>query len=262
MVYRAEIDGLRAVAVLLVFVFHLMPDLCPGGFVGVDVFFVISGFLISKIIYMKALTGEFSFIDFYHKRVLRIFPALFFMLVTCIFAAIFVFGSRDFLALMKSCRYAAAQVSNIFFAGEVDYFAEGHDSSPLLHTWSLGVEEQFYLIWPFVIYGLVQFATDLQKKLVIFILCIVSFLLSQHWLSVLPNLAFYSMPSRLWELGIGGVLGMGFLPAFKRQYINETLSLIGFLLVLGSSYYLAKLSQDMPKVKFSMIHPFDGLFYR
>ena len=137
---------------LSVFLFHLGPDFLPGGFLGVDVFFVISGYLITGIIVRESLLGTFSFSHFYARRVKRIFPALFVVLLLATLIATFLLTPETYVNYMKSGRYAAAQLSNLFFMQNVDYFEEGFSGQPLLHTWSLGVEEQFYLVWPLIIY--------------------------------------------------------------------------------------------------------------
>ncbi len=149
--YRADIDGLRSIAVLSVFLFHLQPDLLPGGFLGVDVFFVISGYLITNIILRENHLKTFSFVHFYTRRVKRIFPALFVVLLLSACVAIVLLPPETYKNFMRSARYASGQLANFFFAKEVGYFNEGFSGQPLLHTWSLGVEEQFYLFWPLLI---------------------------------------------------------------------------------------------------------------
>src|SRR5215470_2873449 len=146
--YRADIDGLRAVAVLAVVGFHAFPGAFRGGFVGVDVFFVISGFLISTIIIKGLEKGTFRFTDFYARRVRRIFPALIVVLAAC-----FAFGwiallSDEYMQLGKHIAGGAGFVSNLVLWNESGYFDTSAETKPLLHAWSLGVEEQFYVLWP------------------------------------------------------------------------------------------------------------------
>ena len=155
--YRADIDGLRSVAVLSVFLFHLQPGLLPGGFLGVDVFFVISGYLITGIILREHHLRTFSFTHFYARRIKRIFPALFVVLLFSAVIALFLLIPETYKNFMQSARYAAAQLANFFFSRKVDYFSEGFSGQPLLHTWSLGVEEQFYLFWPLLIFVCFRF---------------------------------------------------------------------------------------------------------
>ena len=128
--YRADIDGVRALAVLSVFLFHLQPDLLPGGFLGVDVFFVISGYLITGIILRQHHQQTFSFLHFYARRIKRIFPALFVVLVLSAIVAIFLLQPETYTNFMKSAHYAAVQLSNFFFSRKVDYFSEGFSRQP------------------------------------------------------------------------------------------------------------------------------------
>jgi len=150
--YRPDIDGLRAIAVLAVVAFHAFPNYLKGGFIGVDVFFVISGYLISTIIFENLDKGTFSFFDFYARRIKRIFPALIVVFVTC-----FIFGWLELLAdefkqLGKHIAAGSSFISNIVFWNEAGYFDNAADTKPLLHLWSLGIEEQFYILWPILIW--------------------------------------------------------------------------------------------------------------
>lgn len=165
--YRPDIDGLRSIAVLSVLIFHLSPTLLPGGYLGVDIFFVISGYLITNIILRENRQNTFSFTHFYSRRIKRIFPALFFTLFSTTLIATVLLTPVTYQNYMKSGRYASAQISNIFFSRTVDYFDEGFAQQPLLHTWSLGVEEQFYLVWPliiFIIFTLYKRSTTQQQS--------------------------------------------------------------------------------------------------
>ncbi len=147
--YRPDIDGLRAIAVLAVVLFHLDIEVFSGGFVGVDVFFVISGFLISSIIAAKAEAGRFSFRDFYLGRVRRIIPPLVATVAVTFIASAFILTPDDFQRFSRSAVAALASASNIVFYLEAGYWDTASELKPLLHTWSLGgVEEQFYLVWP------------------------------------------------------------------------------------------------------------------
>src|SRR3954470_14044785 len=148
--YRADIDGLRAVAVLAVVGFHAFPAWVRGGFVGVDVFFVISGFLISGIIFAALEQARFSFREFYARRIRRIFPALLLVLVTAFVVGWFVLFADRFAAVGKHIAGGAAFISNFVLWREAGYFDSASETKPFLHLWSLGVEEQFYLVWPVV----------------------------------------------------------------------------------------------------------------
>ncbi len=149
--YRRDIDGLRAFAVLSVVVFHAFPDLLPGGFVGVDVFFVISGYLITAILLREMNNNSFSLRDFYYRRIRRIFPALILVLFGCLVSGWFLLTPSEYKLLGKHAAGAAGFISNLIYLKEVGYFDVASSLKPLLHLWSLGVEEQFYIIWPFIL---------------------------------------------------------------------------------------------------------------
>lgn len=231
--YRPEIDGLRALAVVSVFLFHLEPAWLPGGFIGVDIFFVISGYLITTIISKELVSSEFSFARFYARRAKRIFPALFVMLVMTGFFAFISLPPEEYKEFFKAMRYGFLQLSNVYFAQEVDYFAQGLYPSPLLHTWSLGVEEQYYLLWPLmlaVVYKLVA------KKLFapLFILALLASLWVSEWLlSVNAMHSYYMFYSRAWELLIGGALAFGMLPDIRSRQAADWASLAALLAMLA-----------------------------
>ena len=203
--YRPDIDGLRAIAVLLVVVHHAFPALLPGGFIGVDLFFVISGFLISSIIFQNLQRDSFSFLDFYTRRVKRIFPALSLVLI-----ASFVYGwynllPADYKQLGKHMVAGAAFVSNFAFWNESgSYFADGSKLKPLLHLWSLGIEEQYYIFWPLIVWFVWKKKFNLLK--VCLALFTVSLLVNLITVKFNAVAAFYSPASRFWELLIGSVL--------------------------------------------------------
>jgi peptidoglycan/LPS O-acetylase OafA/YrhL len=148
MLYRKEIDGLRAIAVLPVIFFHAGFDWFSGGFVGVDVFFVISGYLITSIIFSEIKTGQFSIIAFYERRCRRILPALFFVILVCLSFAWLWMLPNTLLDFSKSLISVMLYVSNLYFRNDTGYFANVAEEKPLLHTWSLSVEEQYYLFFP------------------------------------------------------------------------------------------------------------------
>ena len=146
--YREDIQGLRAIAVLTIVVFHAWPAVLPGGFTGVDIFFVISGFLIGGIIQRDIVAGRFSLIDFYRKRVRRIFPALFVVLTATLAFGAVVLGPDAYKELARTTVSSALFLSNVDFFRLTGYFSRLAELCPLLHTWSLSVEEQFYIFWP------------------------------------------------------------------------------------------------------------------
>ena len=148
--YRADIDGLRALSVSLVILYHANIGLFPGGFIGVDVFFVISGYLISTIISKELIQQRFSFTHFYKRRIARILPLFFTVTFTSLLLAYALFSPADLVNYADSMRYAAGFLSNFYFLKSSDYFAPASELLPLLHTWSLAIEEQYYVFWPLI----------------------------------------------------------------------------------------------------------------
>ena len=217
--YRAEIDGLRAVAVIPVILFHAEVHLFKGGFVGVDIFFVISGFLITSIILKDLEDNSFSIIDFYERRARRILPALFFvMLVSLPFAWLWLMPTylRDFA---KSIVAVPLFASNILFLRESGYWDASDQLKPLLHTWSLAVEEQFYLIFPLLL--LLLFRHRLRSQLLsIILLWIASFAMALWSVSTHPVANFYLLPMRAWELLTGT------LAAYSMIYFGESIDIL------------------------------------
>ncbi len=202
--YRADIDGLRAIAVLSVLGFHAFPDVFHSGFIGVDIFFVISGFLISNIILKDLAEENFSFLDFYSRRIKRIFPALLLVLSCSFVIAWFVLLPNELKELGKHIAAGAGFGSNFVLLNESGYFDNHSDTKPLLHLWSLGIEEQFYFVWPFLLY--LTWKTKKNVLLLISVVLFISFILNvgrihNHAISV-----FYSPQSRFWELLIGAAL--------------------------------------------------------
>ncbi|MDD0998600.1 acyltransferase [Pseudomonas sp. TNT2022 ID1044] len=202
--YRPDIDGLRAVAVLAVLIFHAFPTVMRGGFVGVDIFFVISGYLISKVILTTLDQGTFTIADFYSRRIRRIFPALVTVLVSCL-----VFGWNTMLAddlalLAKHILGGASFVSNFVLWSEAGYFDKASELKPLLHLWSLGIEEQFYVVWPLLLWA--GWRMRLPLLLVVVLIGLASFALNILGVYENPTAVFYSPLSRGWELIIGASL--------------------------------------------------------
>lgn len=215
MKYRPDIDGLRAVAVLAVVFFHAFPDLMPGGFVGVDVFFVISGFLISGIIFTALERGNFSFRDFYARRIRRIFPALILVLVTVYGAGWFLLYADRFAELGKHTAGGAGFIANFVLWREAGYFDGASDTKPLLHLWSLGVEEQFYLIWPLVAWLAWKRRFDLLALTLVVFLGSMYFNFDRIRRDLIGT--FYAPHTRFWELMTGAVLAhLAALPSRTR----------------------------------------------
>lgn len=202
--YRQDIDGLRAFAVLSVVLYHAFPSLLPGGFVGVDVFFVISGFLISGIMFKSLQAGAFSFSDFYARRVKRIFPALIVVLAASFAFAWFVLFNDELKQLGNHLLRAAAFLSNFILWHESGYFDNAAETKPLLHLWSLGIEEQFYIVWPLIVWALWRLKA--WRWQLMCALAVASFVWnvyqSQHDLTH----DFYSPLTRFWELLCGALL--------------------------------------------------------
>lgn len=246
MKYRSDIAGLRAVAVLPILLFHAGVNALPGGFIGVDVFFVISGFLITSIICHEMDAGVFSQIEFYRRRVARIVPALSLVLISTLIAGYFLLLPFEMRDLGKSVASAALFVSNFFFMFKADYFGGAAESKPLLHTWSLAVEEQFYIFYPIGIYIIKRWAAKMLKPA----LCIgvlsslaLAFLLNY----IKPDAAFYLIPSRAWELGAGGLIALNFFPAIRSRFAKQVIAVGGLAaIILGCFLVTSELPFPAP----------------
>jgi peptidoglycan/LPS O-acetylase OafA/YrhL len=231
--YRSDIDGLRAIAVLSVVAFHAFPGTFRGGFTGVDIFFVISGFLISSIIFSNLEHDSFSIVEFYNRRIRRIFPALITVLVATIAFGWFALLPDEYKQLGKHVIGGAGFISNLILWNESGYFDNGVDRKPLLHLWSLGIEEQFYIFWPLLLALVWKRRWSFLR--ITLLIGIVSFALNIHYVRSRPTADFYSPLTRFWELMIGGVLAYFVLhrPAVTSRY-NNTQSVIGLgLLATG-----------------------------
>lgn len=231
--YLNYVDGLRAVAVLAVLLFHLNFPAISGGFVGVDVFFVISGFLITRLI-VKELhqTGSFNFINFYCRRIKRIFPALFFVLFCTLIAGLILLAPSHLRALGRSLAAAALSLSNGLFWLESGYFNAASSAKPLLHTWSLGVEEQFYFIWPFILFLVVHQGYKKWLPLTIAVLGLFSLGLNLALQKNHLTALYYLMPFRFFEFCMGALMVwlIKFRP--KRNWLCEFACLFGLGLML------------------------------
>lgn len=241
--YRPDIDGLRAVAVTGVVIYHAMPSLLPGGFVGVDVFFVISGYLISGIILRALERGRFSFLDFYVRRVKRIFPALIAMLVAVLAFSWLLLLSDEYRTLGKHVIGGAGFALNLLLYSDFNaYF--GVTTTPLLHLWSLGVEEQFYILWPLLLVGLWRWCAPRWRLLVIGIVAAASFVYNVSMVTPDPMASFYLPASRLWELAAGSALAC--IRLRKTQPIGATTSgVCGFLGAMLIAVSFIKLDSNL-----------------
>lgn len=215
MQYRKEIDGLRAMAVLPVIFYHAGWTLFQGGFVGVDIFFVISGYLITQIIVSDWQAGNFSIVNFYERRVRRILPALFLMLLVCLPLALWVLLPHELMAFARSLMAVILFVSNVIFWKESNYFSPDAEVLPLLHTWSLAVEEQFYVLYPLLLVVLLK-ASRKVTAWVLIAIAIVSLLLSEYLWRNAPEENFFLLPSRAWELLIGALAAL-----YGANFVNH-----------------------------------------
>ena len=202
--YRPDIDGLRAIAVLSVVAFHAFPNWVAGGFTGVDIFFVISGYLISTIIFENLDKGTFSFSDFYARRIKRIFPALLTVLIACYLFGWLTLLADEFKQLGKHFVAGAGFVSNLVLWNEAGYFDNSAETKPLLHLWSLGIEEQFYLIWPVVLW--LGWKRKFNLLTLTILLAAVSFYLNMKGIKKDAVATFYAPHTRFWELLSGSLL--------------------------------------------------------
>jgi peptidoglycan/LPS O-acetylase OafA/YrhL len=234
LIYRPDIDGLRAVAVLLVFAYHLEAFSVFGGFVGVDVFFVISGFLISSVILREIDESRFSLAAFYERRIRRIFPALIVMMFLSTIAAYFFMLPSELVSFAKSLVAALFSVSNFYFWRESGYFSP-NGNKPLLHTWSLGVEEQFYIFFPLFLMLVRRYFSGQFRRAVIGVAA-GSFLLSVFGAYADPTSAFYLPVTRIWELLLGTMLSLHIFPAIQSRIWRNLFSAIGLLLIVASAF--------------------------
>lgn len=202
--YRPDIDGLRAIAVLSVVAFHAFPKWVKGGFIGVDVFFVISGYLISTLIFENLEKGTFSFAEFYARRIKRIFPALLLVLIACYTFGWYTLLAAEYSQLGKHIAAGAGFVSNIVLWNEAGYFDNASETKPLLHLWSLGIEEQFYIVWPVLIWA--AWKRKFNTLTIIILIALVSFYLNVRGIGRDTVATFFSPHTRFWELLCGSVL--------------------------------------------------------
>jgi peptidoglycan/LPS O-acetylase OafA/YrhL len=229
--YRPDIDGLRALAVLPVVLFHAKVPGFSGGFVGVDIFFVISGYLITSLIIKDIRERKFSFGSFYERRIRRIFPALFAVTLSSTLAAAVLLAPTDFAAFGKSVLAVTFFASNLYFARQTTgYFDSNFNVRPLLHTWSLSVEEQFYLLLPAV---LILLHRSRRDRIVtgLAAVSVVSFVLSVWLTQHSPAVAFYSLASRAWELLLGALIAVRAIPALTNRPVREVTGVLGLALL-------------------------------
>jgi peptidoglycan/LPS O-acetylase OafA/YrhL len=244
--YRADIDGLRAIAVLDVIFFHLKVLKIWGGFIGVDVFFVISGFLISSVILKEMAESRFSLSSFYQRRIRRILPVLFIMMLATSVAAYYFLLPSEFVSFGKSLLAATFSVSNGFFWLHSGYFDASAVDQPLLHTWSLAVEEQFYIAFPLFLLFVRRFFPQRLRVAIVLVAC-GSFAVSAVGAYRFPTAAFYLPFTRAWELLLGTMLSLSLFPSIRSKLWRNAASANGLLLIVFASF------------KFDVSTPFPGI---
>jgi peptidoglycan/LPS O-acetylase OafA/YrhL len=247
--YFPHIDGLRALAIIPVVVYHLFPTLCPGGFAGVDVFFVISGYLITGGIVADLNNGQYSISNFYVRRIKRILPAYFAIIAFVLIIFPLKYSFPQYSSICKTAVYSAFYSANIYFANIISYFDVGARENPLLHLWSLGVEEQFYLVVPVFIWILwiVRKKLILQNLIFLFLLSFISSLWSIS--NGHPQFAFFMLPSRAWELLAGAIVSQINTTRYTKPAwsFGHLISWSGLILVL------------IPYVLYNEQTPFPGM---
>lgn len=233
--YRPDIDGLRALAIIPVLFFHAGIPGFSGGYIGVDIFFVISGFLITSIIKREVHNGSFSFTQFWARRARRILPASVAMVIFCLIAGWYLLAPPDYEALGRSARYQAYFAGNFYFWGESGYFENASELQPLLHMWSLAVEEQFYLVAPLLFLICFRFAPHHTPKILLTIL-LSSFAVNVFFVEEYPAATFYLLHSRAWELLLGALLATNIRP-IKRQSMANGITGASFIILLVCIIY-------------------------
>lgn len=243
--YRPEIDGLRAIAVISVLGFHTFADLLPGGFVGVDIFFVISGYLITQIIFQELQLGTFSLWGFYQRRIRRIFPALLLVFLTCTILGWIILTPFEYELYGTHMLAGAGFVPNIIFWREAGYFDKEAITKPLLHLWSLGVEEQFYLVWPLILGLAWKFCKPHRQSVfkIVVALVLISLAWSAYQVGHHPIANFYSPLSRFWELALGGSIAIWISRPEYVKLESRLLELVGFAFI---AFALFSFSSDTP----------------
>lgn len=251
--YRPEIDGLRAIAVLAVVLFHAGVPGFRGGYVGVDVFFVISGYLITRIISSDLEIGRLSLTSFYERRIRRIIPAFLVVSFSCVFLSWWILLPRDMEEMSRSVVASAAFVSNFWIWGTISYFDNATHLKPMMHTWSLAVEEQFYLLYPLAFSFAAKRGRVFLSRAVL-VLALLSFTLAEWGAFHSPSAAFYFLPTRGWELLAGACVALfpvavhSPLRARQLAWLPEVACLLGLLLILA------------PVLVFDSSTPFPGRF--
>jgi peptidoglycan/LPS O-acetylase OafA/YrhL len=237
MTYRPEIDGLRAISVIAVLLFHVGKSWLPAGYIGVDVFFVISGYLITGLILHQIERGQFSIPNFYARRIRRLAPALLTLVMLCALAGYFVLSPGDYETFSRSALYTLLAAGNYFFLYNTGYFDPVAESMPLLHTWSLAVEEQFYLVWPLLLLVAARFASGRRGLLLGIFLVVTTLSFGWYCAEQDPGSAFFLPQGRAWELSFGACLALA--PSLSKpkslSILAEVLPALGLIAICLSA---------------------------
>jgi peptidoglycan/LPS O-acetylase OafA/YrhL len=240
MIYRREIDGLRALAIVPVIIFHFFPSELPLGYLGVDLFFVISGYLITCILINELDTETFTFSGFYARRVRRILPAALLVLIATSLFALVILSSPDLLRYVTSLISTLTFTANIYFWRTGGYFSTNDELKPLLHMWSLGVEEQFYLLFPILLFVLFKLIKLHQYRLLaISFFLASSFILNIYILSIGgANPAFFLLPTRIWQFAIGAFIALASRQMLEKKLCDKKVMLLGIFLICANYFFI------------------------
>jgi peptidoglycan/LPS O-acetylase OafA/YrhL len=239
--YYSHIDALRAIAVFTVILFHINHEYLPGGFVGVDVFFVISGFLISSQLFKSVSANTFSIKDFYIRRIKRILPAAFSVIFITILLAQFLFLPEDAKKVAESGIWSTFSLSNVYFwkFQDTGYFAAASYTTPLLHYWSLGVEEQFYIFWPLIVLFLMPRLNKIALISLLIFTIIVSATIAQFLLKEHHSFVYYMLPTRAGELLVGALLAaLLHFNIISKPTKNHLVFMIATICIIASSIFI------------------------
>jgi peptidoglycan/LPS O-acetylase OafA/YrhL len=255
--YRPEIDGLRALAIIPVVLMHAGFKIFSGGFVGVDIFFVISGYLITSIIMNELNDSKFSVVKFYERRIRRILPALYIIITFSCLSSYILMMPDEFKNFGQSIVATTLFSNNVLLSITSNYWDLASDFKPLLHTWSLGVEEQFYFVFPFILFFISFRYSKKTIRKILSVGCFASLALACLTVSIFPTLAFYLLPTRAWELLFGAIaaLHMGEVSYNKGKLLSQILGIGGILLIFISVFFF---DENYPSPGIFMLAPTCG----
>ncbi|WP_181360042.1 acyltransferase family protein [Vibrio sp. 10N.286.48.B8] len=242
LIYRPDIDGLRALAVLSVVIYHFDPNIIPGGFLGVDIFFVISGYLITKIISHEAQNKSFNYRDFYLRRIKRILPSFYTVLIICLIISAFLYEESDLRSVIKAALSSVLFISNVNFAIGLDYFSPNALEQPLLHFWSLSVEEQYYFLIPILITYFIGVKGNLRSISIIFSILFIGSILFATYLTLqseYESISYYLLPTRMYSMLIGSLVVFWRLDQITIKK-PDIVCLLALLFLLASLFLIDK----------------------